>query len=213
MKAKITEDPLDPKAVEHLVNTLAWRVSRRMTAAGARLVESADIRQEIWIAWTRARDSYDPTSKVPFGAYFWRGAMRHMNQWCRQMEQTDVKIFGLSLDDQLTDDASLHEVVEDTSVVSAEENVRLSERRSRVLAKLSPLARRFLELLESPPPELYAEIQALQDRMAWARERKVRGGRGSTTTRVTTAFVADVMGLDRMTRRTVYRELESWKSR
>jgi hypothetical protein len=205
----MNQDPLSIEASKRLVGILTFKVCRRMKAAGARLVEREEVEQELWVAWATARESYDPTHGVPFAPYFYRGALNHINRWFKKQTEKDLRLVGLSLDDCTSedeDDAGLHEVIADETVIPADDVLLEKERRERVLKRLSPLARRYLELLDNPPPALCKEIDALKARAEFCRKQ----GRyaGPVTNRVSMSLISDLLGLSRTQRAKVYGELQ-----
>lgn len=199
---------LSPDASRRLIASLTRKVCSRMRAAGVRIVEPEEVTQELWVAWSVARNTYDATHGVPFGAYFYRGALNHINRWFRDLENADIKLVGFSLDDTASadDEKDMHEVIADPAR-QADEEVALVERRRQVREKLSPIALRFLELLEDPPVALYREIEAMKARAQFCRD----NGRyaGPTPNGVTISMIADLMGLTRHQRNVTYRELKS----
>lgn len=203
-----------PSPTEHkgLVKKMAGRVARRLKAAGARVIDADAIESELWLAWTMARNAFDPTRGVPFVAYFVRGAWTHINAWMR-IQEREIANVGVSLDMPLggsADGDTLGTVIADERAVPVIEELLRAEHRARVYARLerrAPLAAAALGILENPPRALYAEVEALRERARWA---KSRGKFASPAPRsVTLSVILDVMGLDRTQRNTVYRELKA----
>lgn len=198
---------IDMAASRKMVISLTTRICARMRAAGVRIIEREDVEQELWLAWSVARQSFDPQRGVPFGAYFYRGAIDHMNGWFRELERRDIKLIGLSLDQNAGEenDRSIHEVVADESIVSADDKLELSERRQKVFERLSPMAKRFVELLDNPPAALYRELDAMKQRALFCRS----NGRYASPTpaTVTTGMIGDLMGLNRVDRTRVFNEI------
>jgi hypothetical protein len=197
---------LSYKASEKLIWKMAGRVLMRLKAAGARQIDREDVIQELSIAWVKATESFDPHRGVPFPAYFVRGAWQHINRWAEGTEE-EIRNVGPSLDATLGDegnDRTLGDMVEDRGAVSAEQMVLDAERRALVYRKLSPRAAQFLELLENPPPALYAQMDAISIRASTART----NGRASWAPNyLSMTLIADLMGLDKTERRHVYAEL------
>jgi len=193
------------QASERLVNSFARRVMRRAQAAGAKSVQLADIVQECWVAWCQARDRYDATTGVPFGAYLMRGMQQHINRWIKEeigeRLMAPVALDATGGDDE--DDNSLHNVIADGGSLP-DEIVELANQKAYVLERLSPLARQFVTLLTDPPKELLEEVQAIQARAEWGRS---RGLNTFAPRDVTAPLVFDLMGLNRTDRSKIYREL------
>lgn len=194
------------KASEKLIWKMAGRVMMRLKAAGARQLDREDVVQELSIAWIKAKDSWNADYGVPFPAYFVRGAWQHINRWADGISE-EIQNVGPSLDATLGDEdnaRSLGDMIEDRTARSADQIVIDAERRAFVYAKLSPRAAKFLELLESPPPELYRQVDAICARASQART----NGRASwAPSYLSMSLVADLMGLDKVERRHVYAEL------
>ncbi|CAO3459962.1 hypothetical protein [Azospirillum argentinense] len=198
---------LSPAQHKKLVHKMAHQVLRRLAGAGARAVTQDDIEQELWLAWTIARNRFDPQLGVPFTAYFVRGAWQHINRWAQSVE-VQIKHVAFSLNDHTTEDENeAGTMIPDERVVPADEQARLKQRRAFAYRRLSREARVMLEMLENPPPALYAQLNALAARADAARARGVKPG--AVPTAVTLSMIATVMGLDRMARARVYRELHT----
>ena len=145
------------------IRWFAAKALRRALAAGVRGVQLDDFVQEATIAWLVAVKHFDPTKGVPFIPYLKLGMQRQINRWL-QGEITQCLEASYSLDH--TDEelgpkaAKFEEFVENGDAPIDEELIR-KDTRDKVLALLSPRARRYLELLENPPPELLEEMRAL----------------------------------------------------
>lgn len=159
-----------------LLNQMAWRVLRRCHAAGARSMQLEDILSELNLAWCIARERWNPETGVPFAAYLARGCWNHINRWVKG-EIGDATLAPYSLDHTYGNgeddgEVTLQNFVADTAR-PADEVLAEAQIREQALAKLSPRARQFYELLENPPPELIREIDAVAARAAYARSRGI----------------------------------------
>lgn len=183
----------------------ARRVERRIKAAGARGIEVEDIYNELVIAWCHARDGWNPNSGAPFLAYLTTGMRRHINRWAER----EIGFSGFartSLDGDSTNGEAafeLHMAVPDGKP-DAEEILQAKQVRAKVLPKLTPVTRRFVELFDDPPPELYEAVLESKARAAYAQE---RGVRNASIPNVTAALVFDLMGLNKIERTRISREL------
>jgi hypothetical protein len=180
--------------VKVVMDTMTTRVARRLKSAGI-AAERADIRQELAVAWLKARDGYDPQRGVPFLPYFIRGCWLHVNRWIEEVErQRRVTAVGFDRED----------ATPDPDAVIAEDELIRAERRESAYQALSPLAARVLGLLENPPPQLYAEVEAIRTRAEYGRS---QGYNSWSNARLTLGVISDLLGLDRGQRSRVYAEL------
>jgi DNA-directed RNA polymerase specialized sigma24 family protein len=184
---------------------IALRVQRRCRAAGAASIQLEDIMQELAIAWIQADANYQP-GPVPFVAYLRRGCFNHVNRWLKS-EIGEFMLAPTSLDKTTGEDGEneLHSAIPDTARPS-DELLEEKELRDRALARLSPRARQFYEILESPPPELMSEVNNVQARAEFARS---RGINTIAPTSLTAAQVFDLMGLTRAERNQVTAEIRA----
>lgn len=188
-----------------LVERFAGKVFRRCRAAGAKSIQLADITQELWIAWCKARDTFDPSQGVPFGAYLQRGMMNHINRYAGfEIEQSNSAPYSLDQPVGGEENATLGMFIEDRNTVAADDAVFNRQAVDLVLKKASPVTRRLLEFLLEPPEEMIQEFEALKARSKFARE---RGFYGSEARSVRISFVADFMGLDTAQKQEVMQEL------
>lgn len=187
------------------VMRLAYKVLRRVTAAGMRAPDIEDIYQELSVAYLIAKRHYRPETQVPFGAYLMRGMYQHINRWVSDQMKQD-KETAFSLDQSVLDDdeGSLGDVIPNDEK-SPEDLITERDAYQQTMSKLSPRARKFIELLESPPPELVREVRAMQARAAYGKQ---RGFATPSLRGVTTSVVFDVMGSDRWERTKINRELK-----
>ncbi|UIN38328.1 sigma factor [Methylobacterium oryzae] len=186
-----------------VVERSAYRYLKRAHAAGARTVLLADVVSELSLAWVIARDKFDPTKGVPFGAYLQLGMRNHINAWIdRQIGHSSA----LDLDEEHGDEdgSDLHEVIADGSPLQ-DEVLGDEQEFERNIAQLSPEARQFVELLANPPLALYEEMTAIQARAEFANARGIRTG---VPSHITGALVLDLMGADRVERNRIYGEVK-----
>jgi DNA-directed RNA polymerase specialized sigma24 family protein len=187
------------------IRKFAHRVRRRIS--GGTSAQFEDIIQELSIAWMTAARNWNPEFGVPFLAYLQRGMQQHVNQWANK----EFRNSHLSMDSEVgggdegdVEEGVGHRLLADDKPTPAE-TVEAVQFKARLVSKLTPRARQFLELLENPPAELVAELQALRAKRDYAAE---RGIRGYIVTRVTAAMIFDLMGLKTHQRTQVTREIE-----
>lgn len=187
---------------EAYLNRFASRVNQRVIAAGISDVGIEDIRQECWVAWCTARDVFSENLGVPFKAYLRICMGRHINGWLRSFERNNDAVatsLNRTIDEESGDEFG------DIFAGDAEEQEDFL-RRDRVLAMLSERARQFVELMTNPPLDLYRQVDRVQDRVLFARE---RGIPTAAPRSLTSALVMDLMGCTRYERRAILNELQT----
>lgn len=200
--------PTSYEASKRLIQYTARRVHRRMFAAGARTVMLEDIVGELNIAWVIATQKWEESRGVPFGAYLMRGMSFHINRWVdHQIKEFQLAPFSIDIDPSSDDPSEAG--ANDRKNVSidmpgADEILIAKDTRERVLARMTPMTRRFVELLESPPEDIVAEHSAIQIRSAYGRS---RGINCATPSQVSSALIFDFLGCTTVERRNVYREI------
>ena len=195
---------------ERLLRSMASRFHRRATAAGASSLQIEDVFQEMCIAWCHARDAYNENYAVPFTAFLVRGVRNHCNRFLkRQITEGQDKVnlddAGKNADETMDD---YHSIIADQNAVSPEAATIDADHRAVARELLSPLAQKFLEILESPPPAIYQILDAMQAKRAFAESRGVMPGFAFRTLKAPLIF--DLMGLDRTARDKLKRELQTY---
>jgi len=189
---------------------LARRCHRRLFAAGAASVQLEDIVSEMGIAFCVARDRWKPEFEVPFGAYLTNGISHHINRWAQgQINQSQMAPYTLD-----AADSSDEEGLADSDALSfdiasqqpdAEQMLIEKKARERAYRRMSPMTAKFVELLDSPPPELYRELEALRQRSEYARS---RGVNSTFAKNIGAPLIFDFMGCNRVDRVKIYQELK-----
>ena len=189
------------------IRWFASKALQRAMAAGIRGIQLDDFVQEATIAWLIACKHFDPTRGVPFIPYLKLGMQRHINRWLSD-ELGEAAMTPKSLDVTVGENGTteLGDLIADTSAISADELVIRKDVRARVLGLLSPRARRYLELLESPPPELLEEMNAI---LAKARLGRAMGLTRFEPVRVSSDLIFKLMGAPNHERQRIHREIEA----
>lgn len=184
---------------------LAHRVQRRIYGAGSQSTQFDDIFQELSVAWCIARRDYDQSTGVPFGAYLATGIRNHINRWA------DKEIFAhgwnhVDLDAplDLEGDFDAHSVTPD-SQDDAFDIVARNDVAQQNLECLSANARKFVQLLESPPEPLINILKAQQAKKNYAKERGLPPG--FFFKKLTMALVFEVMGVSLRERAAIMNEV------
>jgi non-ribosomal peptide synthetase component F len=194
--------PIQWKDWRHVVERSAFRYLKRAHAAGARSVMLSDVVSELSLAWVIARERFDASKGVPFGAYLQLGMRNHINDW---IDRQIGHAAALDLDEERGDEGSdLHEAIPDHGPLQ-DELLGDTQEFERNLSLLSPQARQFVELLANPPLALYEEMTAIQARAEFANSRGIRAG---VPGHITGSLVLDLMGADRVERNKIYREVK-----
>lgn len=196
--------PITYEQYHRFLLKITWRVLRRVRSAGCHSLTQQDLMQEAAIAWLIAKERWNPELNVPFMTYLGRGVMQHLNRFV-QKEIDERLMASFELDDTEEEvSTSRHEIVADPNARTGEDAASHNSVRAFVMRRLSPMARKFVELLESPPEWLYDEVKAIQARAEYGRK---RGLCSSAPKGVTAALVMDVLGLPSLERGSIYREL------
>jgi DNA-directed RNA polymerase specialized sigma24 family protein len=168
----MTTAPRDPATVrfqdyQRLVHMLSHKLCGWASARGGRL-DHDDVAQELAVIWVRCRDGFDPTRGVRFASYFARAAINH---WSVLRRELDTQRSTISLDQSPSDDAemTLAEVLSEADQLSPEEKLLRDEQLEATLTA-NPLLARLVQLSANPPPELHAQLTAIQAQAQWARE-------------------------------------------
>lgn len=199
------------KFEEHdkLLKKTAWKVLRRAKAGGLRTMTFEDIYQELVCAWCVARDNFDETLQVPFGAYLTRGLYLYINRFLDK-EFRERGLAPLSLDDQTfggdeSEGEGLHEVIADARSADVEQLASETSIRRLIAANLSERARQFLDLLERPPQAVVDQHNAMRMRADFGR---ARGIQGFVPKHVSASVIFDLMGAPQWERTAIMRDLE-----
>lgn len=155
------------------INSFARRVLRRVTAAKS-VITVDDIVSECTIAWCIARDNWNEASGVPFLAYLRIGMRNHINRWVeKELREHSASHLEFDKPHSENGDGDLYEVFADERADLPDDILEQNDRRAKQLSRLSPRARQFVELLDSPPKALVDILQALKARQEFAMQRGV----------------------------------------
>jgi DNA-directed RNA polymerase specialized sigma24 family protein len=202
---------IDPKASVKTIRSFAFKVLKRLHALGAKSQTIDDAEQELWIAWCKARDNFNPELGVTFNTYLHSVMRNHINRHIvLNFERFHEQTVALSLDLEVGGESSgeganmeLHDVLADTATPVAE----LVEGQS-VFAyacnRLSPRARSFVTVLNEQPQELLDEVLRLNEKSTHAQS---LGVAYAQPRRLTSAMVFDLMQASRVERTTILAEI------
>lgn len=188
---------MDWRESERTINAFASKVGRRLAAAGAPSHLIQDVKQELWVAWCKARDSYDETKEASFKTYLWNGMRMHINRWVEEnVSKRHGEVVALSLDAEMGEDdgATLQEIIPSDDPLQDEVVLREDTWR-RALRLLPPRARQFIQLLRDPPECLLEQVRHVQAKAEYARE---CGIAMPVVNRVTTSMVFELMDATRV---------------
>lgn len=196
----------DPKDSEKAISSFAYRVLRRLHQLGARSHTLDDVKQELWIAWCKACESYRPDCGAQFSSFLYRGMQLHINRYIeKNFERFHDQTIAVSLDLEPSsiEDASLGDVIADDKAKTGEE-FENEDCFNYALSRLSPRAAQFLTLLKEQPIDLVDEVKCLEAKADYARE---RGIAISTSHRITTPMIFDFMDASRTERKQIMDEV------
>lgn len=195
-------DPTAYEGVERLVRSFAWRVHRRLRAAGGRALDIDDIIQELNVAYLIARDRWDAQKGVPFPAYLMRGMRFHINRWTERTLEFQHNT-SLALDSTAEDsDSPIHEIIPDTAP-SPFNACADKQALASALNRMSSMTRHLVELAIDMPPELRAEFLAIHAKRDWAKTLSITAPISMTELTV----IMDALDINRVQRMKIYKEL------
>lgn len=196
----------DPKESEAQVRAFARRVLRRVHSLGARSATLDDIEQELWIAWCKACEVYDPKFGAAFSTFLFRGMRQHINRYVESTyERFHQQTVAMAIDAPLSEDgASLSEMIEDSSI-DFEADFEQEQNYEFAVQHLSERARIFVSLLKDQPEELTQEFRKLQLRSDYAKQ---LGIPHATPQRLAAYLIFDFMGASRGEREEITAEVE-----
>jgi len=154
---------------EKYLRKLAWKVARRLHAAGAASTQYEDVFSECCVAYCVARDHFDPNGEACFFTYLTRGVYTHVNRWAKSQIRNGV---ALSLDAPVSEDGSRFDfdlIEDETQTVGLE--VERQDALDWFISTLPPRAHQYLKLIANPPAEVLAISRALDARTKYARQR------------------------------------------
>lgn len=184
---------MDPTESRKLVKSFSNRVMRRLIAAGAPMHIREDVEQELWIAWCKARDTYDETRQVLFSTYLYGGMKQHINRWAeKNVARRHAEVIALSLDAPAGEDenGSLMDVLPSADP-APDAQIEAQSYWEYATRRLKPRAKLFITLLRDPPAELLEQAKQLEAKASYARS---NGKHLVMSGGVTTSLIFDLMG-------------------
>jgi DNA-directed RNA polymerase specialized sigma24 family protein len=193
---------------ERMIRSLANKVVNRLATIPQKVFSREDIEQELWIAWCKARDKYEPGRGVPWQAFLQRGMKNHINREIeKHVERFEGQTFALSLDMQAGEDneSTLSEVIPSPDPMPHERTERASNY-AMAMELLSDRAKVYVSLLHDQPPELLHELSMMHDKA----EQAVKVGAPFNVSRhITSRMIFDLMGAERNERSKIKKEVET----
>ncbi|MDE4297054.1 sigma factor [Phaeobacter gallaeciensis] len=207
---------IDMKESERMIRALAGRVMRRLRAIPQSVMSFDDVEQELWIAWCKARDRFEPSRGIPWQAYVQRGMKQHINRVIEaQIERFEGQTFAVSLDSKASsfgdteDGPTIGEIIASDAPLPSDE-AEWESNYNKAISVMSDRAKIFVSLLREQPPELLNEVLVAQDKAEHAAK---LGAPYNAPRRITSAMVFDLMGAPRTERTKITREVEQLGAR
>lgn len=165
-------EPLRFEDYEKLCHWIARRLYAGQQSDDGRLAYD-DVFQEVAIQWCKCRDAFDPSKGVKFSTFFVRSTLPQWRNVRRRLMGSNVGVTD-SLHQLLGSGDGEGEVemialIEDQGATNPEAAAIRSEA-VRMEFETNPLLERLSQLVVSPPPELQAQLEALQAQRAWGQE-------------------------------------------
>ena len=196
----------EPKDSERQIKSFAFKVLRRMKAAGDHTMQIEDVEGELWLAWVKACQSFNSQAGASFKTYLYRGMQLHINRWVeKHMERRIGEVHARSMDASRGDSRmTLADVIpsDDPAPGSGFMDDDIFE---HAMKRLSPRARIFVRLLKDQPPELLEEVRALNRKAEYG---QTIGIRSTLNHRVTSLMLFDLMEVPRPDRAQILKEVE-----
>jgi len=150
-------------------------------------VEYDDLFQEAALAYTLAQRTYDPRRNFKFTTYMGRAAVNRLGRYLAQ--ELDRRRHQMELGAPAEDETQLEqlEALGAQEVDDVAEYIDRDMHRKAMYERLSPMARKVLEILEDPPEEIRSELVAHQEKAKLAR---AQGRNARSYSDVTFAFLA-----------------------
>lgn len=202
----------DPKDSEKQIKSFAWKVLRRLHAAGARTLQLEDIEGELWLAWCIACERYNSQAGASFKTFLHRGMQLHINRWSeKHVERRHAEVVAYGFDHTVSSDRgqmdnghTLGEMLADENAIT-DEDFSNGQSLAYVKSRLSPRAALFVQILNDQPQELLDEVLRLEDKAAYAKsERNITV---NLNHRLTYVMILDLMGASRNERRQILEEV------
>lgn len=163
-------DYKDQATSAKLVRVFASRVLRRVHALGAASETLADIEQELWIAWCKARDSFDPDRGAQFSTFLWTTMRNHINLYVeRNYTRLHAQTIAKSLDFKMEGSGTIADVIADSQAIDPVTVAADKSVLEYVRKRLTPRARTFVDILSDPPQEILDEVLVLSHKADQAR--------------------------------------------
>lgn len=184
-----------PQQDARIIKNLAWRYARHL----GRSRDLADVEQEFWIEWTKAREFFDPDCGVSFEAYLTKLCKRRVSNLLKSDYSLKRSGFNVSMFDRLGSSED-SETIEDRLQGDYEDPVdRIArlERAKGVLSVMSKPLRQVVEILTSDHPLVMREVEAARAKADFAKTLGIVLGRPSD---VTVGMTDVILGVSRNTR-------------
>lgn len=149
-------------------------------------VDYDDLFQEASLAYLNAKQTFDPTRGFRFITYMGTCACNQLGRFLGGEFNRRRHQVSLAPETDETQEEQL-ERMGASECDSIEEDIDFEKLRHRIRLRLSPPARRVLDILESPPPEIVEELRATQ---AKARIARAQGRAVKSHKAVNFAFLA-----------------------
>ena len=200
----------DPAYSEKAINAFAFKVSRRLFTAGDRSMSMDDIRQELWIAWCIAVQSFNEAQGVPFLAYLRNGMRLHINRFVeKNVTRRHEEVVAYSLDGSTDDENGSVSNSSHDHIPSADpmpdEGIQQRSSVNALCGRLSPIASQFVRLLYEQPEPLLREVYAIKCKADFASSMNMVV---MNSGRLTRSMLFDLLGVPHVKRKSIIEEIE-----
>lgn len=195
----------DPKESKAQIDAFAHKVLRRLKSLGAASHTLDDVQQELWVAWCKACEAYDPQMGASFKTFLYLGMQRHINRYVEtHFERFHGQTVALSLDATVEDGGeTFASVVPDQgalqdAVLEQESNFAYA------MSRLSPRAQKFLAIVREQPEGIIQEFRKFESKSEYAKQ---QGIHFAAPQRLASWLIFDLMGVSRPDRKLILDEI------
>ena len=202
-------DLIDIKRSQATIAWLSHKYLRRVHAQGGKSHILDDVRQEMWIAFCKARDTFDPNGGASFNTYLVNGIKLHMGRHIeKHFQRFHGQTVAMSFDAPAGDEGmngSFGDTIADDNATDAENEAISKSVYADFVRKLSPKAGEFVRLLSTANETLSEEFVLFRDK---ARHAETMGLTFNRPGHVSSSMIFDLMGVSRTERTHILNEIK-----
>lgn len=188
---------------EKLLAALSHKARRRAEATGI-VVEFEDLFQEARMTFMRARETFDPEKGAKFSTYLWTSVRNNLKRIESNVRARQMRTTSMDCTIGEEGDSTFHDIIA-ADQETAQERLERLETQSVHFNRLSDAAKRVIIALDSPTPEIVAEVR----RMEAFRQVCIDSSMAAATRQLNVETVCVLVGLNTTETRAVKREFKA----